>query len=408
MRFDVTPTPLMSDLMKFVEQEEERQKYGVNLIASENCASNQVMKLAGTPLMNKYAEGYPGERYYGGCEVVDRIEEMCQLAFKNAFDTGYAVNVQPHSGSQANLAALFAVKKYRKLERPLKILSLSLSDGGHLTHGSQASFIGNPYSGFAQVEHYSLKHDGYVDYVSLAKKAEDFCPDVIICGGSAYSRSWDWSTIRLICDRYDAVMMADIAHYAGLIAAGLYPSPFKGDGKAEIVTMTTHKTFRGARGGVIFSTAENIELSKAIKSALFPGVQGGAHMNLIAAKCQSALEAQTPAFRQYALRVINNAKAMADEFQKNGYPVVTGGTDCHMFLLDLSEKPFSGATAQRLLEDKGIYVNKNMIPNDAKKPNVTSGIRIGTPYMTTCGWGEDIFRSCAQEIMRVLNGYGGR
>lgn len=406
--YDVTPTPDMSDLFMFVEQETKRQENGVNLIASENRASNQVMRLAGTSLMNKYAEGYPSERYYGGCEYIDKIECQCQMAFKKAFDTGYAVNVQPHSGSQANLAALFAVKKYRKLERPLKILSLSITDGGHLTHGSTASFIGNKYSGFAVVEHYSMNADGYIDYEDMERKAKEFHPDVIICGGSAYYRLWNWATVRFICNKYDALMMADIAHYAGLIAADMYPSPLKDAGKADIVTMTTHKTFRGARGGVIFSKNGDLKFSKAIQSALFPGIQGGAHMNLVAAKCQSALEAQTREFREYAFNVIHNARTMAHEFRHNGYPVVTGGTDCHMFLLDLSEKPFSGATAQRLLEDKGIYVNKNMIPGDTKSPKATSGIRIGTAYMTTAGWDSNRFKTCAYEIMDILNSYGGK
>lgn len=401
MGWDIIPNSKMVDLNGLAEKERARQTIGVNLIASENVPSESVLRLAGSAFMNKYAEGYPGNRYYAGCDYVDLMERMCQREFQSAFDTNYDVNVQPHSGSSANLAALYAIKLYMKLERPLKVLSLSIKDGGHLTHGSKPSITGSPYSGLFVAENYGLTDDGFINYDDMLKKAESFHPDVIICGGSAYSREWDWVRIHEIAKSADAFMLADIAHYAGLIAAGLYKSPF---GTAEIVTTTTHKTLRGARGGLIFSTVKIPELCECVNKAVFPGTQGGALMNMVAAKAQTALEAQTRDFHEYAYNTMKHANIMANMFKKGGFHVVTGGTDSHMFLIDLPKSgiAYSGAIAERKLAENNIFVNKNMVPGDARKPSATSGIRIGTQFMTTLGRDSGWFIDRATEIMQIL------
>lgn len=403
MGWDVIPNNEMATLNGLVEKERARQVMGANFIASENVASESVLRLAGSVFMNKYAEGYPGNRYYAGCDYVDIMERMCQREFQRAFDTNYDVNVQPHSGSSANLSALYAVRLYLKKTEPLRVLSLSIKDGGHLTHGSNPSITGSVYSGMFEVRNYGLTDEGFVDYDDMIQKASEFKPDVIICGGSAYSRKWEWERIGALAhnDEHPAIMLADIAHYAGLIAAGLYTSPF---GIADIVTTTTHKTLRGARGGLIFVSNKNPSLFETVNKAVFPGTQGGALMNMVAAKAQTAMEAQTPDFHQYAYKTIKHAILMANMFTKGGFHVVTGGTDSHMFLIDLTKSSiaYSGALAERKLAENNIFVNKNMVPGDTRSPSSTSGIRIGTQFMTTLGRDSGWFIDRATEIMAIL------
>jgi glycine hydroxymethyltransferase len=343
------------------------------LIASENHVSPAVLEAQGSVLTNKYAEGYPGKRYYGGCEYVDMAEQLAIDRVKALFKADYA-NVQPHSGSQANAGVYMAM-----LQPGDCIMGLSLAHGGHLTHGSPVNFSGRLY----KVISYGLREDNEeIDYDQAAKLALEHRPKMIVTGASAYSRVIDWKRFRAIADSIGAYLFADIAHYAGLIAAGYYPSPI---GIADFVTSTTHKTLRGPRGGLIMAKAEH---EKALQSIIFPGIQGGPLMHVIAAKAVAFKEAATKEFRVYQQQVIDNARVMAKTLQVRGLRIVSGGTDCHMFLLDLRAKKITGKEAETVLGRAHITVNKNAIPNDPEKPFVTSGIRIGSPAMTTRGFRE--------------------
>ena len=391
----------MSHIYELIAKEKERQKNGIELIASENYISDDIRNALSSVFTDKYAEGYPGKRYYGGCQVVDELETYCQEMWQEVFDTNYHVNVQPHSGTQANMAAFAAVLKPGD-----KILSLDLNSGGHLSHGSPVSFSGKTY----YIYHYGLDEKGYIDYENLEKMIRFHRPHLILAGTSAYSREIDFQKIRDIIDtyatfdldipnRYCPYFMVDMSHVAGLVAAGDHQTPF---GLADIITTTTHKTLRGPRGGLIFCK-EN--LAKKIDSAVFPNIQGGPHMNVIAAKAMCAEEALTMDFRNYIHKVRFNAREMAEEFIRLGYKVVTGGTDNHMFLLDLSETHphVTGKMAQDKLDEYMITVNKNMVPGDQRKPSETSGIRIGTAAMTTRNWTCRQFIACARSINIILN-----
>lgn len=380
----------MSKIFELIRKEEERQEHTVELIASENFVSKDILEALGSVLTNKYSEGYPGKRYYGGCQYVDEIESYCQKKWQEVFKTDYHVNVQPHSGSQANMAAYQAVLKPGDT-----ILSMGLDEGGHLSHGSPVSFSGKLY----RIVHYGLTEDGYIDYADLERKALTEHPQLILAGASAYSRAIDYCKFRQVADKVGAYFMADIAHPAGLIACGNLPSPF---GSADIITTTTHKTLRGPRGGLIFCKPE---LAKKIDSAIFPGIQGGPMQNIIAAKAVGAEEALTIRYQNYIDRVQINASAMADEFIKGGFHVVTGGTDNHMFVIDLSKTHpnVTGKMVQDVLDEIGITLNKNCVPGEKRSPIETSGVRIGTPAMTTKGWNMEEFCDCARKIMDVIN-----
>jgi glycine hydroxymethyltransferase len=360
------------DIAQLIDKELNRQEAHLELIASENYASPRVMAVQGSVLTNKYAEGYPHKRYYGGCEFVDQVEDLAIERAKSLFKAEF-VNVQPHSGSQANAAALLAL-----IAPNDTILGMSLSEGGHLTHGSKVNFSGKLYHS----EFYGLDPvSGQIDYQQLREQALKHRPKVIIGGFSAYSQFIDWSIFRSICDEVGAYLLADMAHVSGLIAADLYPSPLP---YADVVTTTTHKTLRGPRGGMILSgSAAN--LSPKLQSALFPGTQGGPLLHVIAAKGVSFLEALQPRFKQYQQQVLDNADMMAKTFAKRGFKVVSGGTRNHMMLLDLSPQQLTGKFADALLGAHHITVNKNSVPNDPQSPFVTSGIRIGTPAITTRG-----------------------
>jgi glycine hydroxymethyltransferase len=353
-----------------IRQENQRQEDHVELIASENYVSRQVLIAQGSQLTNKYAEGYPGKRYYGGCEYVDMAETIAIERAKKLFGAPWA-NVQPHSGSQANQAVYTAVLKPGDT-----ILGMSLSMGGHLTHGSPVNLSGKLY----RVVSYGLNAREEIDYDAAEKIAMTEKPRLIVTGASAYSRVIDWKRFRAIADKCGALLMADIAHYAGLIAVGLYPSPI---GVAHFVTTTTHKTLRGPRGGMIFGS---VDQEKAINSSIFPGLQGGPLMHVIAAKAVALGEALKPEFKSYQKAVMENAKAMAAVLTKRGLRIVSGGTDSHMFLVDLQPKNVTGKDAEAALGRAHITVNKNAIPNDPQKPMVTSGVRIGSPAMTTRGF----------------------
>ncbi len=356
-----------------IEKERQRQEDHVELIASENHVSPAVLEAQGSVLTNKYAEGYPGKRYYGGCEYVDMAERLAIDRVKALFKADYA-NVQPHSGSQANAGVYMAM-----LQPGDTIMGLSLAHGGHLTHGSPVNFSGRLY----KVISYGLREDNEeIDYDQAAKLALEHRPKMIVTGASAYSRVIDWKRFRHIADSVGAYLFADIAHYAGLIATGFYPSPI---GIADFVTSTTHKTLRGPRGGLIMAKPE---YEKAVQSIIFPGIQGGPLMHVIAAKAVAFKEAMSKDFRVYQEQVIDNARVMAKTLQARGLRIVSGGTDCHMFLLDLRAKRITGKEAEALLGRAHITVNKNAIPNDPEKPFVTSGIRIGSPAMTTRGFRE--------------------
>ena len=361
------------ELAAAIAGENLRQERHIELIASENYASIAVMEAQGSQLTNKYAEGYPHKRYYGGCEFVDIAEELAIDRAKKLFDAEFA-NVQPHSGAQANQAVFFAVLKPGDT-----ILGLSLSDGGHLTHGSPVNFSGKWF----RVAAYGLDpNTEQIDYDGAEKLAREHKPKLIVAGASAYSRVIDWARFRAIADEVDAYLMADMAHYAGLIAAGLYPSPV---GVAHFVTSTTHKTLRGPRGGLILAGAEH---AKLINSAVFPGIQGGPLMHVIAAKAVAFKEALTREFKVYQERVLENARVLATVLQDRGLRIVSGGTDSHMFLVDLRPKKITGKEAEAALGRAQITVNKNAIPNDPEKPAVTSGIRLGSPAITTRGFTE--------------------
>ena len=379
---------MYNDSMVFdlIDQELERQRRGIELIASENFTSTAVMRASGSVLTNKYAEGYPGRRYYGGCEIVDQIEQLAIDRLKSIFNCAYA-NVQPHSGAQANAALLLAILKPGD-----KILGLDLSMGGHLTHGSPVNFSGKLY----EPHFYGVgKEDGRVDYDMMEKVALEIKPRLLICGASAYSRDWDYERIRAIADRVGALLMCDMAHPAGLIAKGLLKSPFE---HCHFVTSTTHKTLRGPRGGIILMKEDfenpfgikdpkgNVRMmSNLIDLAVFPGTQGGPLEHIISAKAVAFGEILTDDFATYASQIITNAQAMAENFMAKGYNIVSGGTDNHLMLIDLRNKNISGKKAEQVLGMADITVNKNMVPYDDKSAFVTSGIRVGVPAITTRG-----------------------
>ena len=360
------------DLWQALEAESQRQEDHIELIASENYTSPRVLQAQGSVLTNKYAEGYPGKRYYGGCEYVDIAERLAIDRAKALFKAEIA-NVQPHSGSQANQAVYFAALKPGDT-----ILGMSLAHGGHLTHGSPVNLSGKLYNAVS----YGLTEAEDVDYDHAAKLAKEHKPKMIVAGASAFSLTFDWKRLRQIADSIGAYLFVDMAHYAGLVAAGLYPTPV---GIADFVSSTTHKTLRGPRGGIILAKAEH---EKIINSAIFPGIQGGPLMHVIAAKAVAFKEAMAPEFRSYQMQVIGNARTMAKTLQSRGLRVVSWRTDCHMFLLDLRAKKINGKDAEAALGRANITVNKNAIPNDPEKPFVTSGVRIGSPAVTTRGFQE--------------------
>jgi glycine hydroxymethyltransferase len=364
------------ELSAAIGDEERRQEEHIELIASENYASPRVMQAQGSVLTNKYAEGYPGKRYYGGCEYVDKAEELAIERVKALFGADYA-NVQPHSGSQANAAVFLAL-----LEPGDTILGMSLADGGHLTHGAKPNFSGRQYHA---VQYGLHAETGEVDYDQVEALALEHKPKMIIAGFSAYSQVMDWARFREIADKVGAYLMVDMAHVAGLIAAGLYPNPVP---HADVVTSTTHKTLRGPRGGIILARA-NEELEKKFNSGIFPGSQGGPLMHVIAAKAVGFLEAQSPEFVEYQKQVVKNAKAMAATFIERGINIVSGGTENHLMLVDLIGKPYTGKDADAALGEANITVNKNAVPNDPRSPFITSGLRVGTPAITTRGFGEE-------------------
>jgi len=374
------------EICSAIRKEAGRQEDHVELIASENYVSPAVMAAQGSLLTNKYAEGYPGKRYYGGCEFVDIAETIAIQRAKQLFGAPWA-NVQPHSGSQANQAVYTSALKPGDT-----ILGLSLSMGGHLTHGSPVNLSGKLY----RAVFYGLGADERIDYDAAEKTALAERPKLIVTGASAYSRVIDWQRFREIADQCGALLMSDMAHYAGLVAVGLYPSPV---GVADFVTTTTHKTLRGPRGGLILGRPEQ---EKALNSAIFPGLQGGPLMHVIAAKAVALGEALRPEFKGYQAQVIANARAMAAALAKRGLRIVSGGTDCHMFLLDLRARNITGKDAEDALGRAHMTVNKNAIPNDPQKPTVTSGIRIGSPAMTTRGFGEAEAEKLAGLIADVL------
>jgi glycine hydroxymethyltransferase len=374
------------EIWQAIQGENRRQEDHIELIASENYVSRAVLEAQGSQLTNKYAEGYPGKRYYGGCAQVDIAENLAIARAKQLFGAAYA-NVQPHSGSQANQAVYIAALKPGDT-----ILGMSLAHGGHLTHGSPVNLSGKLY----KVVSYGLDANEIIDFDEVRRLAREHRPRMIVTGASAYSRIIDWTQFRGIADEIGATLMADVAHYAGLIATGLYPSPV---GIADFVTSTTHKTLRGPRGGLILANAEH---EKAINSAVFPGLQGGPLMHVIAAKAVAFKEALAPGFKSYQAQIIANARAMARVLQERGVRIVSGGTDCHMFLVDLRAKNITGRDAEDALGRAHMTVNKNAIPNDPEKPTVTSGIRIGSPAITTRGFGLAESEQLANLIADVL------
>jgi len=369
-----------------IRLEHQRQEEHIELIASENYVSPAVLEAQGSQLTNKYAEGYPGKRYYGGCAFVDIAEHLAIERAKTLFRAEYA-NVQPHSGSQANQAVYLAYLKPGDT-----LLGMSLAHGGHLTHGAAVSSSGKLYRELS----YGLDANEVLDYAEAERLAREHNPRILIAGASAYSLAIDWARLRHIADEVGALLVADIAHYAGLVAAELYPSPV---GIAQVVTTTTHKTLRGPRGGMILADAEH---ERALNSAVFPGLQGGPLMHVIAAKAVALNEAMRPEFRSYQQQVLDNARAMVRVLAERGLRVVSERTDCHMFLVDLRRKGITGRDAEDLLGRANITVNKNAVPNDPQRPSVTSGIRIGTPAMTTRGLGVPQAEALAHLIADVL------
>lgn len=387
-------TPLKSRVFEIIAAEQARQNSTVELIASENFVSENVMKAVGSCLTNKYSEGYPAQRpsgnrgrYYGGCQYVDELEEYCCHQWQAVFQTDYHVNVQPHSGSSANLAAYMSVLKPGDT-----ILAMSLNNGGHLTHGSPVNFSGRLF----HMEFYGVDENGFIDYEDVRRKARECRPQLILAGASAYSRTIDFPAFADAAREAGAYFMVDMAHIAGLVAAGDHPSPF---GLADIITTTTHKTLRGTRGGLIFCKPE---LAKRVDSAVFPGCQGGALQHVIAGKAVTAEEASTEEFREYIHAVVRSCRAMCDEFISMGYKVVTGGTDNHLFLLDLTDTGLTGKAVQDELDRHGITLNKNCVPNETRSPQQTSGVRIGTAAMTTKGYTEQDFIAVARQIDRII------
>ena len=378
------------ELWDAIKGEEQRQEDHLELIASENYTSPRVMQAQGTQLTNKYAEGYPGKRYYGGCEYVDIVEQLAIERAKQLFAADYA-NVQPHSGSQANFAVYMALLKPGDT-----VLGMNLSQGGHLTHGSPVSFSGKLYNVVA----YGVDETGHIDYDQLAQIALDSKPKMIIGGFSAYSGVVDWQRMREIADSVGAFLFVDMAHVAGLVAAGVYPNPVP---FAHVVTTTTHKTLGGPRGGLILAKGGSEDLYKKLNSAVFPGAQGGPLMHVIAAKAVALKEAMEPAYKEYQKQVVKNAQAMVDVIIKRGYKVVSGETQNHLFLIDLVDKKITGKEADAALGSANITVNKNSVPNDPQSPFVTSGVRIGTPAVTRRGFKEEESRELANWICDVLD-----
>lgn len=384
------------EISKLIVEEKKRQKGVVNLIASENYVSEDVLSALGSVLVNKYAEGYPGERYYGGNEIVDKVENLCIKRALKLFGLGgstakWSVNVQSYSGSPANFAVYSALV-------PLggKIMGMELSSGGHLTHGHKVSFTGKFWK---QVPYSVDKKTERLDYDELSKIAKREKPDIIVCGFTAYSRKIDFKKFREIADSCGAYLMVDMSHIAGLVAGGVHPSPFK---YADVVTTTTHKTLRGPRSALIFSREE---LSGKINKAVFPGLQGGPHLNQIAAVAVCLKEADSPAFKKYAKQIVKNAKVLADELEKRGFRIISGGTDNHLLLVDVwrGGKGVGGAEASDRLEKEGIIVNKNTIPFDTRSPFNPSGLRLGTAAETTCGAKEEDMKKIAEKIARILS-----
>ena len=369
-------------------EEEKRQEEGIELIASENFVSKAVMEAAGSVFTNKYAEGYPEKRYYGGCANADTVEQLAIDRLKKIFGAKFA-NVQPHSGSQANMGVYVSL-----LEAGDKILGMGLSSGGHLTHGYKINFSGKNYVG---IEYGLNPETEMLDYDEIRRLAIQEKPQIIVAGASAYSRVIDFKKFREIADEVGAYLMVDMAHIAGLVAAGEHPNPME---YADIVTSTTHKTMRGPRGGIILTNNE--EIAKKIDKAIFPGIQGGPLMHIIAAKAVAFKEALSPEFKEYQKQVVKNAKAMADALVKGGLRIVSGGTDNHLMLVDLRPKGVTGKMAEEGLEKAGITCNKNSIPNDPEKPFITSGIRLGTPAITARGMKEDEAVQIAEMIIKVL------
>ncbi len=375
------------EIARAIELDTDRQRYHLNLIASENYASRAILEALGSPLTNKYAEGYPGKRYYGGCEFADVAEQLAIDRAKALFGAEHA-NVQPHAGAQANMAAYFA---FLKPGEP--IMAMNLAHGGHLTHGSPVNFSGQLYRIIA----YGVdERTEQIDYDVLARLAREHRPRIIVSGATAYPRTFDFARLRQICDEVGALMMVDMAHFAGLVAGGAHPDPVR---YADVVTSTTHKTLRGPRGGLILCRSRH---AAAIDKAVFPGIQGGPLEHCIAAKAVCFLEAAREDFRAYAARIVENARALADEFLRRGYHVVSGGTDTHLLLLDVRSRSITGRKAERALGNAHIIVNKNMIPFDPEKPMTTSGVRIGTPAMTTRGMGPQEMRTIAGWVDDVL------
>lgn len=380
------------EIFDLIEKEKQRQTETIELIASENFVSEDVLKAMGSCLTNKYAEGYPGKRYYGGCQNVDAIEELCKKRWQQAFNTNYHVNVQPHSGANANLAAMMAFLKPGN-----KILTMSLENGGHLSHGSPVNISGKLF----EVAHYGVRNTGFIDYDEFARKIAIIKPDLILAGASAYPRMIDFERMyniiqtakKMILD-YDPVFMVDMAHIAGLVISEDHPSPF---GLADVITTTTHKTLRGPRGGMIFCKSE---YAKKIDSAVFPGTQGGPLEHIIAAKAVAAREACEPDFKEYIHKVVSNCKAMTNEFIHMGYDVITNGTDNHLFLIDFSKTHpnMSGKFVQDGLDKIKITLNKNCVPGEKRSPMKASGVRIGTAAMTTAGYIEEDFINVAHKI----------
>ena len=391
--FKTTDSPAKADpdLWQWIDAEARRQEQNIELIASENYASPAVMAAQGSCLTNKYAEGYPGKRYYGGCEFVDEVERLAIERAKKLFcepaGVEMAVNVQPHSGAQANSAVFFGL-----LQPGDTFMGLSLADGGHLTHGMHLNFSGK----YFHCVPYGLNEAEEIDMDEVERLAKENKPKLIVTGASAYSKRIDFKRFAEIAHSVGALLMVDMAHYAGLIAAGVYPTPF---GHADIVTTTTHKTLRGPRGGMIFVRPD---LEKKINSAVFPGMQGGPLMHVIAAKAEALGEALTPEFKAYQEQVVKNAAVMAEQLMQRGLRIVSGGTESHVMLVDLRPLHITGKAAETVLHSVGITVNKNAIPNDPEKPFVTSGIRLGSPAMTTRGFKEDEARLTANLIVDVL------
>lgn len=378
------------EIWEAIREEDSRQEDHIELIASENYTSPQVMEAQGSSLTNKYAEGYPGKRYYGGCEYVDKVETLAIERAKELFGADYA-NVQPHSGSQANSAV------YQALCAPGDtVLGMSLAHGGHLTHGARVNFSGKIYNA---VQYGLNPETGEVDYEEVERLALEHKPKMIVAGFSAYSRVMDWARFREIADKVGAYLFVDMAHVAGLVATGEYPSPIS---HADVVTSTTHKTLRGPRGGIILARA-NEEIEKKLNSAVFPGGQGGPLMHVIAAKAVSFKEAMTPEYKAYQKKVVENARAMAETFLDRGINIVSGGTDDHLMLVDLIGKEYTGKDADEALGNANITVNKNAVPNDPRSPFITSGLRVGTPAITTRGFGVKETQQLTHWICDVLD-----